>query len=305
MGKSIDKRMTELGAVKVHDLYCADEATNLEEIVEEFKIKAISFLLDIRKSNTDSVKITSSTIIESESATNSSVADNSIAIVDKNILPVEVLKLKDIAKLYNVDISTAPESIKLSRCTVIDENIDSTKLIYSDTNVNHAVSSGPSDIHEGRWSMENPYHAEVLNAYYLTKNNVFESNVNALEWQEQRRVIHLDLLTDDNIAYEPGDAIGICCPNKSDAIEVVLDRLKKAEPEKNYSMNTLLNSNGNSATLTLGELLTYKIDLTTSLKKSDVMLLSEYCYDDTEKNQLQWLCSKGNKTIISHFICRT
>jgi sulfite reductase alpha subunit-like flavoprotein len=112
-------------------------------------------------------------------------------------------------------------------------------------------------------------------------------------------------LTDDNIAYEPGDAIGICCPNKSDAIEVVLDRLKKAEPEKNYSMNTLLNSNGNSATLTLGELLTYKIDLTTSLKKSDVMLLSKYCYDDTEKNQLQWLCSKGNKTIISHFICRT
>ena len=36
MGKSIDKRIGELGGQRFFDLYCADEATGLEEVVEEW-----------------------------------------------------------------------------------------------------------------------------------------------------------------------------------------------------------------------------------------------------------------------------
>lgn len=37
MGKSIDKRIHELGGVRISDLCCADEATGLEETVEKWK----------------------------------------------------------------------------------------------------------------------------------------------------------------------------------------------------------------------------------------------------------------------------
>lgn len=38
MGKSIDKRLEELGGIRYLDLRCADEATGLEETVEEWKV---------------------------------------------------------------------------------------------------------------------------------------------------------------------------------------------------------------------------------------------------------------------------
>ena len=34
MGKQIDKRILELGAQRCLDIHCADEATNMEEIIE-------------------------------------------------------------------------------------------------------------------------------------------------------------------------------------------------------------------------------------------------------------------------------
>lgn len=37
MGKAFDKRFSELGATRFLDLHCADESTNLEEVVESWK----------------------------------------------------------------------------------------------------------------------------------------------------------------------------------------------------------------------------------------------------------------------------
>ena len=37
MGKSLDKRLAELGGKRVLELACADEATGLEETIEEWK----------------------------------------------------------------------------------------------------------------------------------------------------------------------------------------------------------------------------------------------------------------------------
>ena len=37
MGKSIDKRIAELGGKRLMELHCADEATNMEEVVEGWK----------------------------------------------------------------------------------------------------------------------------------------------------------------------------------------------------------------------------------------------------------------------------
>ena len=44
MGKSIDKRLHELGGLRCIDLHCADEATTMEETIESWKDKLIHFL---------------------------------------------------------------------------------------------------------------------------------------------------------------------------------------------------------------------------------------------------------------------
>jgi sulfite reductase alpha subunit-like flavoprotein len=41
MGKNLDKRLKELGAEKIIELHCADEAIGLEETVEQFKTKLL------------------------------------------------------------------------------------------------------------------------------------------------------------------------------------------------------------------------------------------------------------------------
>jgi len=59
MGKSIDKRLSELGAKQEIELFCADEATNLEETVEKWKKAIIPILI---KYNSNSIDGNSSTI---------------------------------------------------------------------------------------------------------------------------------------------------------------------------------------------------------------------------------------------------
>lgn len=59
MGKSIDKRLSELGAKQDIELHCADEATNLEETVESWKKAVIQSLI---KYNNDDISNNATTI---------------------------------------------------------------------------------------------------------------------------------------------------------------------------------------------------------------------------------------------------
>ena len=57
MGKSIDKRCAELGGVRVADLVCADEATNLEEQVTLWQNQTLSTLQRLRSEGDEGVTI--------------------------------------------------------------------------------------------------------------------------------------------------------------------------------------------------------------------------------------------------------
>lgn len=53
MGKSIDKRMKELGGQCFLELHCADEATGLEEVVEEWNEVVVTSLLKLLEEDDD------------------------------------------------------------------------------------------------------------------------------------------------------------------------------------------------------------------------------------------------------------
>ncbi len=48
MGKSIDRRIGELGGSRLIDLVCADEAVGLEETVEQWKSSVLRALLQLK-----------------------------------------------------------------------------------------------------------------------------------------------------------------------------------------------------------------------------------------------------------------
>eukprot|EP00603_Paraphysomonas_imperforata_P009419 CAMPEP_0114430330 /NCGR_PEP_ID=MMETSP0103-20121206/9983_1 /TAXON_ID=37642 ORGANISM="Paraphysomonas imperforata, Strain PA2" /NCGR_SAMPLE_ID=MMETSP0103 /ASSEMBLY_ACC=CAM_ASM_000201 /LENGTH=124 /DNA_ID=CAMNT_0001599769 /DNA_START=198 /DNA_END=572 /DNA_ORIENTATION=- len=51
MGKSLDKRFNELGGKRFLDLHCADEATGLEEVVEEWNESVVGSLQELLESD--------------------------------------------------------------------------------------------------------------------------------------------------------------------------------------------------------------------------------------------------------------
>jgi len=75
MGKSIDKRLSELGAKQEIELFCADEATNLEETVEKWKKAIIPILI---KYNSNSIDGNSSTTISTNDNTNIKIEINEL-----------------------------------------------------------------------------------------------------------------------------------------------------------------------------------------------------------------------------------
>lgn len=74
MGKSIDKRLAELGAKQEIELYCADEATNLEETVERWKKAIIPILIKYNSNNIDG----SSSISANDDNTNVKIEINEV-----------------------------------------------------------------------------------------------------------------------------------------------------------------------------------------------------------------------------------
>ena len=74
MGKAIDKRLNELGGKRLIDVYCADEATNLEEVVEAWKIA----VMDLVKSFLPQDIVSSS----SKSFCNNGKVDDSVLVDD-------------------------------------------------------------------------------------------------------------------------------------------------------------------------------------------------------------------------------
>lgn len=80
MGKSIDKRLSELGAKQEVELFCADEATNLEETVESWKKIIIPILTKYNSNNIDG---------------NSSWNSSTIPANDDNNVKTEINELKE------------------------------------------------------------------------------------------------------------------------------------------------------------------------------------------------------------------
>ena len=363
MGKAIDKRLSELGGKRMIDVYCADEATDLEEVVEAWKIAVMDLVNKIllveeeMKTNNevteeiknieigdiaieviDKINLSSdvSTDIDGNGHNDTNNDNDDIYVNEYDKLPDGLIDIKTCIKYLDLDptqlLSIAPDSNLLPRNKIINEsdcpyqfyNIDihNSNNDYSSSsssNNSNNISNKNKDLKNKKretinWTKENPFFSDIYDAKYLTTHDNNEKN---MKWGEKRSVIHLELnIKNSNIQYLPGDSIGICCPNPSYLIDVIIQRLQLSHQNLNLTKHTLLyslnkddndmddnddddddennDSTNNHVTITLQELLLYKYDLSCIPKKDHIAKLAKCCTNQDEINFLLHLCSKND-----------
>ena len=229
MGKVIDKRLEELGGHRFLPLHSADEATNMEEIVTQFRSQ-LSIALDDLVVSLQGKRQNPETS-HAETPPNSmadlvkpllKLAEETKLLQVKHFKPAEgVLDLLAISRAMDikVDIEGPPPANILP--TARSNGKSEYRLENTKADSNKENLPGP----EG-WNSEYPYLASVLDAKWLTT----EDSASDGDWDEARRVIHMELsLGESGIKYNPGDSIGVKCPNPNNLVDVALNRVLAAE----------------------------------------------------------------------------
>ncbi|KAG2451316.1 hypothetical protein HYH02_003922 [Chlamydomonas schloesseri] len=171
---------------------------------------------------------------------------------------------------------------------------------------------------QGMYSPQQPFWAHISDARYETAF-----------WSD-RKVLHLELsIRGSNIAYSPGDAIGVLPTNHPDLVTNLCKRLN-LNPDRVFYIaapkdtsqggaapaEDLVSESGDAAPATpagrpathipspcsIGYAFTNCVDLTSPARKSLLRLLAEHAHDASEKRTLLFLSAKGGKDAYAHEI---
>jgi sulfite reductase alpha subunit-like flavoprotein len=332
MAKAIDKRIAELSGERLLHLMCADEATDMESTVEEWKSKiasivqlmrypAASLLAPLQK-----IAITESSCEGASPITPSPCAPKcSEAAVATGVLgPIAIAKmLSNFEASFFSDPDLSVKCNKKCACKVSYEfplPKDVSALRLSLATVSTVKTEGVPTLESGAvaptvastiWSAEHPYSAQILNARWLTSpsNQALASREGISGegpvWGSTKRVVHVDVaLGDSNIAYLPGDSIGILRPNASVFVELVLERLRIAHKDLAHVLSWdypvivspvvgHATASASNLNISLRELLRYRLDFMGPPKKATVMAFSQFCSNPSEATILRNLCGKS------------
>jgi methionine synthase reductase len=289
MGKSIDKRLQELGGQRISPLCCADEATGLEETVEKWKSDIMEVIESLINSQTGenfpiidkvAAEKVNDVSMDSQQVNSEQKLKTNDSMV-QTTLPVDIMNSDELCKWLNVidQIKSQPSTSDLPRVKAL-----SSSIVYP---APQGLITKPN-VFPNEWNAENPYTSNVLSASYLS----LDESVSA--WEDVRKVIQVEIsLADSGILYEPGDTIGICCPNPDFHVNAVLRRLQQYYASDELTLKSEVFDTAANAISTIDEILRYRYDLTGPPKKAAVFTLSRYCSDPEQATFMQWLCSKS------------
>lgn len=306
MGKAIDKRFEELGAQRFMSLACADEATNMEEIVEVWKVDVIEALQKLLAEAIRTIEVSTPTAMPTELPVDKL---NEAEVVEvHSFMPNGVLKADKILELLGqTNISSEPPELSsLPRSKSTEAAIE----VFSEL----ALASEPST-KQNEWDANNAYTARVKKAVWLTSNQPvevpsasciagYQLQGDKVRWGESKRVVHMEIsLGSSGIVYSPGDSVGICCPNPQRTVDFIISRINESSGDRQISLADVVKTE-KYGTLCLSELLTYKVDLVGIPKKAALFSLSSCCTNPLDQHTMQWLCSKDSKgkLLWQHYI---
>lgn len=223
----------------------------------------------------------------------------------KDALHAEIMTADDCAAWLGLSgaVTEAPVAKDLPRVrkAASEGNLEFLTAAGEQDRKSVSVSGMPS---EG-WNASAPFVARVSSASWLTTPLQTETTESRQEsWGDARRVVHMEVdLEGSGIVYNPGDSIGICVPNPHYLVVEVAKLVKEIRAGE-ISLEACVGVKGEDRRVSVEEMLTYDVDLTSVPKKASVFTLSQCCADETEAKMMSWLCSKCKvgKELWGHFV---
>jgi sulfite reductase alpha subunit-like flavoprotein len=337
--KMVDKKLHHLGGTQLCRVACADEATGLEDAVEEWKDRILQELEDAcRGSSTSKVTIQmdGATVVEEKKEDEESKVETTPA-APTSVMPTisqspGVVTLRSVLALTKVD--TLPEvahselpSLGGSRssCQLISKDMQQEAEQLNLAELERMTVSSSSTL---VYTHDKPFQSSIVAARYLTKTSQEAAKEAATLLQQDeskvmeamqlyethfpiegenadrngKRVIEMTLsLPDDfTLDYQPGDSLGLAVPNAPSAVAFVLDMLHKYHKV----MPTQQISVDDRTPITVEELFRYNVDLSSPILKNKRLVhsLSQFATDPQEVSALRLLAAKSHSTIFEQVV---
>lgn len=305
VGKTLDKRLAELGAERLLPLACADEATGLEPVVDAWLFELWQKLLEIGAASRLPVKQLQS-------------GDEDVPVVE---LSQVVYPTRDTLDVRSIDVRAA---LRHSPLALDDRFLG--RLPSSATP--SPEISGSDQVAAGGLSAAKPWAAKVIAARWLSLDDahphieersesgnglkrVAKTTVDLVDqaardgselWPSgahtssttlPRRIVHCELsIEGSNIKYQPGDSIGVLCPNPEIAINAACACVRRRHPKA-------------LAHLEAEERLRTVVDLCAAPTRTILRAFAEWCEEADEKRICLLLSSRpAGEALFEHFVVR-
>ncbi|KAI8365331.1 uncharacterized protein BYT42DRAFT_550196 [Radiomyces spectabilis] len=328
--KRLEKKVKELGATVFYPKGLADDAEGLESVVDPWIEKLWAELPKVL-AKSDNATASSDNAVDDEPSVqavttgvqNLNVADRPYSMTArKNELLPEVAKYVDQpnsmvqqneSKVNDYSLSerhtTLPDPVK--KYTDLPNSLVDTPAIA----VGHklpidlsglqpnvkltAIPRLPAAVVQLIPTGEAETRPDHVPDFVATPSPLFDAPVTQVKClssqQAEKRTLHVELEVEDKIDFQPGDAIGILAPNNEELVQALLAKLSSPD-----QLNRLYKIEGDNlpshlhkaSSVTLGELLRYGVDLTSTPRKALLRVLAEYATDDHDKTALMYICSK-------------
>ncbi|XP_051910398.1 methionine synthase reductase isoform X2 [Hippocampus zosterae] len=321
-GKTIERRLQELGAQKFYATGYADDGTGLEVVVDPW-LEGLWKAIKAASSN-----MASDWRVQEDSEKN--IPDSSIPHVQLNLLSLTDLQFPHLdPKCASPGSSTATQPMPTS-----GEGVSLTTPPAETHNTDPGTSNAPSlshsvpplsDLSLNVPSLPLPFLDVRLQEVDTVDKNFGPLNVETLnevpisravclttgESVKTAILLELDITTYPMLTYQPGDSFDVFCPNRASEVKQLLQRLG-LEDQKNHHVHVSLLKNTKKKgaqvpsyipqNISLLYLLTWCLEIRSVPKKALLRALAEHTADSVQKRRLQELCSKQGTADYNQFV---
>uniref|UniRef100_W5U6V5 Methionine synthase reductase n=1 Tax=Ictalurus punctatus TaxID=7998 RepID=W5U6V5_ICTPU len=300
-GKTIDRRLQELGANHFYETGLADDGTGLEVVLDPW----IDGLWDALKKIF--AKMPASDLIRSISLSD---GHQLVAAQEKLESTARSLKLLDISDVDAGKFKPESETESLDAETPLEASLNRSIAPLSQSSLSTPalppsylevcfgdVPTGEEEAHV----VARGFHAvPISRAVRLTRDDAVKPAI----------LLELDI-KNENVSYQPGDAFDLLCPNRETEVEDLLHRLSLRD-KKNHSVHLqLLKTTKKKGArvppyitekCTLQYLLTWCLEIRSIPKKAFLRSLVDCTQQAQEKRRLQELCSREGAADYDRFV---
>nr|XP_057915860.1 methionine synthase reductase isoform X2 [Doryrhamphus excisus]XP_057915861.1 methionine synthase reductase isoform X2 [Doryrhamphus excisus]XP_057915862.1 methionine synthase reductase isoform X2 [Doryrhamphus excisus] len=310
-GKTIERRLQELGAHQFYATGYADDGVGLEVVVDPWleglwtAVKAaISNMASDRNVKEDSVNTTPDSSLPDVQLDLLNLTDQ-----DPKCAPPSTTRAVDGSFSLAAELETINKDAGSSNAPSLTHSVpplsDSSLNVptlpppFLDVSLQEAIT--PEDEIFGPLNKESLYEVPISRAVHLASGDSVKTAI----------LFELDISAYPMLTYQPGDSFDVFCPNRASEVEHMLRRLD-LEDQKNYHVNVsvLENTKKKGAqvpsyihqNMSLLYLFTWCLEIRSVPKKAFLRALSEHTADGVQKRRLQELCSKQGTADYNQYV---